>query len=318
MWSLLSSLLLVWTNCWTERQDTGDLSEKQWRPCYANVMKYWKKSSENDDDDVIKWKHFHVTGPLWDGESTGHWWIPFTKASDVGLWCSLWWTNGWANNRDAGDLRRHRTHYVVTVMICWFQRHSPIEAMKPLMPKWNDSHFAGAKYQNWSFPRITIDSKSALIQEIVWHIKAAIHYLNHWQLNQWWSSSKALISSLGHNAITHFAMTNVLAIDKLRIRKWWRHQMETFSAFLALCEGNPPVTAGFLSQRRVTRSLDVLFDLRLDKRLRKQSRRRWFETPARSLWLHCNEIEKSFSSYLLSDFAIPSIWNGQTDSMINS
>ena len=27
------------------------------------------------------------------------------------------WTNGWANNRDAGDLRPHRTHYAVTVML---------------------------------------------------------------------------------------------------------------------------------------------------------------------------------------------------------
>ena len=26
---------------------------------------------------------------------------------------------------------------------------------------------------------------------------------------------------------------------------WWRHQMETFSALLALCEGNPPVNGGF-------------------------------------------------------------------------
>ena len=26
------------------------------------------------------------------------------------------WTNGWANNRDAGDLRRHRAHYDVTVV----------------------------------------------------------------------------------------------------------------------------------------------------------------------------------------------------------
>ena len=27
------------------------------------------------------------------------------------------WTNGCANNRDAGDLRRHRAHYDVTVMV---------------------------------------------------------------------------------------------------------------------------------------------------------------------------------------------------------
>ena len=27
------------------------------------------------------------------------------------------WTNGWASNRDAGDLRRHRAYYDVTVML---------------------------------------------------------------------------------------------------------------------------------------------------------------------------------------------------------
>ena len=35
---------------------------------------------------------------------------------------------------------------------------------------------------------------------------------------------------------------------------WWRHQMETFSALLALCAGNSPVTREFPSQRPVTRS----------------------------------------------------------------
>ena len=48
--------------------------------------------------------------------------------------------------------------------------------------------------------------------------------------------------------------------------------------------GNSPVTSEFPSQRSVTRSLDVFFDLGLDKRLSKQSGRRWFETPWRSLW----------------------------------
>ena len=44
----------------------------------------------------------------------------------------------------------------------------------------------------------------------------------------------------------------------------------------------------WIPQRPVTRSFDVFFDLRLNKRLNKQSRRRWFETPWRSLWRHCN------------------------------
>ena len=46
---------------------------------------------------------FRVTGPLC-GEFTGDRWIPLTKASDV------------VNNREAGDLRRHRTHYDVIAM----------------------------------------------------------------------------------------------------------------------------------------------------------------------------------------------------------
>ena len=66
----------------------------------------------------------------------------------------------------------------------------------------------------------------------------------------------------------------------------WRLQMDTFSALLALCEGNPAVTGGFPLQWPVTWSFDVFFDLRLDKRLSKQSRRQWFETPSHPLWRH--------------------------------
>ena len=40
---------------------------------------------------------------------------------------------------------------------------------------------------------------------------------------------------------------------------WWRHQMETFSALLAICAGNSPVTGGFPAQRPVTRALMFSF-----------------------------------------------------------
>ena len=60
---------------------------------------------------------FRVTSPFW-WESSGHRWVPLRKASDAELWCFFIcaWTNDWANNRDACDLRRHSTHYDVTVM----------------------------------------------------------------------------------------------------------------------------------------------------------------------------------------------------------
>ena len=70
---------------------------------------------------------------------------------------------------------------------------------------------------------------------------------------------------------------------------WWRHQMEVFSALLALCAGNSPVPGEFHSQRPVTRSFDIFFDLCLNERLSTQSWGWWFETPSRSLWHHCND-----------------------------
>ena len=77
-------------------------------------------------------------------------------------------------------------------------------------------------------------------------------------------------------------------------KSWWRHQMGTFSALLALCEGNPQVYGGFSSQRPMTWSFDTLFDLRLNKRLSKHSRRRGFETPLRPLWRHCKIMGPTF------------------------
>ena len=70
----------------------------------------------------------------------------------------------------------------------------------------------------------------------------------------------------------------------------YRSNMETFSALQALCAGNSPVIGEIPAQRRVTRSFDVFFDLRLNKHLSKQSWGWWFETPSRPLWRHCNDL----------------------------
>ena len=69
------------------------------------------------DDDVIKWKHFPRYWPFVRGihrspvnsPHKGQW----RGALMVPLICT--WTNAWTNNRDAGDLRRNRAHYDVTV-----------------------------------------------------------------------------------------------------------------------------------------------------------------------------------------------------------
>ena len=66
--------------------------------------------------------------------------------------------------------------------------------------------------------------------------------------------------------------------------------METFSALLVIYAGNSPVPGEFPTQRPVTRSFDVYFDLRPNKWLSKQSWGWWFETLSCSLWRHRNEL----------------------------
>ena len=58
---------------------------------------------------------FCVTGPLC-GEFTGHQWIPLPRPVMQSFDVICAWTNGWVNNHDTSDLRRHCTHYGVTVM----------------------------------------------------------------------------------------------------------------------------------------------------------------------------------------------------------
>ena len=92
-------------------------------------------------------------------------------------------------------------------------------------------------------------------------------------------------------------------VTRMRILlSWWRHQLETFSALLAICAGNWPVHGEFPVQMPVTQSCDVLFDLRLNKRLSKQSWGWWFETLSRPLWRHRNEYAQLFWSPYCSSF----------------
>ena len=85
--------------------------------------------------------------------------------------------------------------------------------------------------------------------------------------------------------------------------RWWRHQMETFSALLAICAGNSPVPMNSPHKGQWRGALmfwcfDV--DLSLNERLSKQSRGWWFETQSRPLWRHCND--KYHTTYMYSRY----------------
>ena len=73
-------------------------------------------------------------------------------------------------------------------------------------------------------------------------------------------------------------VSNHQAHDILLNRLFRRRSKKTWKLYVTgLCEGNLPVTGEFPAHRPVTRNFGVFFDLRLNKRLSKQSRRWWFE-----------------------------------------
>ena len=94
------------------------------RAMFLNQLNQMKADVEHSDirvchDEVIKWKQLPRYWTFLRGihrspvnsPHKGQW----RGALMFSLICA--WINGWINNGEAGDLRRHRSHYNVTVML---------------------------------------------------------------------------------------------------------------------------------------------------------------------------------------------------------
>ena len=88
---------------------------------YLGVPKAVKSGDDEHHDDVIKWKHFPRYWPFVRGIHR----LP-VNSPHRGQWCGTLifplicaWINGWVNKGEAGDWRRHSTHYDVTAMVSW-------------------------------------------------------------------------------------------------------------------------------------------------------------------------------------------------------
>ena len=89
---------------------------------------------------------------------------------------------------------------------------------------------------------------------------------------------------------------------------WWRHQMGTFSASLAICAGKSPVTGEFPAQRPVTWSFDVfLICTRIHGRVNNgeagdlRRHRTDNNVTVMSFWRNCRQ------SYEISVLAVPEL-----------
>ena len=132
--------------------------------------------------------------------------------------------------------------------------------------------------------------------DLVFMIAFSDNKETHWDLNKMVDILQTIILNLfggneNLNTCFNFGSSTGLASNRRQtVTLWWRHQMETFSALLAICAGNSPVPGEIPAQRPWTRSFDVFSDLYLNKRLSKQSWDWWLETPSRSLLRHCNGL----------------------------
>ena len=106
----------------------------------------------SNHDDVIKWEHFPLYWPFMRGIH----WSP-VNSRHKGQWRGALkfslicvWINGWVNNREAGDLRCHRSHYNITVM--WMSLNFTDDKSTPvLVMAW--CHQATSHYLSQCWPR---------------------------------------------------------------------------------------------------------------------------------------------------------------------
>ena len=106
------NFLLAWARRWT----ILDASMHKW--CHGGDASFLSCHSNISHDDVIKRKHFPRYWPFVQGIHRSPVDSPHKGQRRGALMFSLIcaWINGWVNNDEAGDLRRHRAHYDVSVM----------------------------------------------------------------------------------------------------------------------------------------------------------------------------------------------------------
>ena len=92
--------------------------------CNSDGLTSLDRTCNFPHDDVIKWKYFPRYWPFVRGIHRSP-----VNSPHKGQWRGALmfyficvWINGWVNNREAGDLRRYRAHYDVTVMCSECQR----------------------------------------------------------------------------------------------------------------------------------------------------------------------------------------------------
>ena len=342
----LSALLALYK--WNlPTRPTMDFPHDRLIPTWLHVQKL----IQGNHDDATQWKHFPRYWPFARGihrspansPHKGQW----RGALMFSLICA--WINGWVNNGEAGDLRRHRAHYDAIVMNnpdlhCWpldlrftTQRDSDAQDMSILC-------FVGYFSLVWNATCLTpmvwprqvpeagnppVSLPSRCLTTRTSHCAHASR-LRCWRL--YWHRVDAGMSPHGGSQRRNCAgKWNVIGEgirygrcgqchtydcrypDGSRLRgqgfhrgdlgstarrrpgTWVRRNMMT-SSNGNIFRVNGHLCGEFTGPWWIPHT--KASDLRLNKRLSKQSWGWWFETLSRSLWRHHNELAKRQAYYL--------------------
>ena len=159
----------------------------------------------------------------------------------------LWpapWKNGWVNNREAGDLKHHRAHHDVTVMI----------GQNWLLGFTGGTHWSKNLWCRVRSPRhfeiysivINYLSKSNLPGSSPRSQKIWFNPVKHVNTLQWRHNERDGVS----NHQPHYCLFNHL----FRRRSKKIHKLRV----TGLCEGNSPVTDEFPAQRASNMENDLI------------------------------------------------------------
>ena len=88
-----------------------------------------------------------------------------------------------------------------------------------------------------------------------WRLKSPASPLFTQAFILWRHHAKMIDSTLSRPILLYLYFILLTLQMDILLLTWWRHQMEIFSALLAICARNSPVPGEFPTQRPVTRSL---------------------------------------------------------------
>ena len=197
------------------------------------------------------------------------------------------WTTGWADYRDAGDLRRNRAHYEVT-LTCDHEKGN-----------------RGVNYDGMLWHAMIYLLPFCVVIQVDASSSPCVSITSSWTSSKTSNRPSSATKRRAYGSWLPGKFARIIQRTATQeysssLKCYERTMMTSSNGSIFRVTG--PLCGEFTSHWWIplTKASDAVlgsfFDLRPNKRMSKQSRRRWFKAPSRSLWPHCNANQKWISA----------------------